>query len=223
MRQRKSKPDTAAVRKGKPSGNVHVGAAMQLAKCVELNAPTETMPAIEAMQTRTEANSKELSIRAEDATTAGKAEVVNSFFSEASGVSNGELAHRIVEQVRILQECWPFEADRVEGLVAATEMIRGLKPENSIEAMLAVQMIGVHEAATRFLKEATVKGQYLDGADSSVMRATRLMRLFTEQLQAMAKLKGKGSQQKVTVEHVHVHTGGQAIVGEIRAEKSDER
>ena len=87
MRQRKSKPDTAAVRKGKPSGNVHVGAAMQLAKCVELNAPTETMPAIEAMQTRTEANSKELSIRAEDATTAGKAEVVNSFLAKRVGLA----------------------------------------------------------------------------------------------------------------------------------------
>jgi ATP-dependent Clp protease adapter protein ClpS len=37
----------------------------------------------------------------------------------------------------------------------------------------------------------------------------------------MAKLKGKGGQQKVTVEHVHVHKGGQAIVGEIRAEQAE--
>jgi hypothetical protein len=44
------------------------------------------------------------------------------------------------------------------------------------------------------------------------------MRLFNEQLEAMAKLKGKAGQQKVTVEHVHVHKGGQAIVGAISAE-----
>jgi hypothetical protein len=31
------------------------------------------------------------------------------------------------------------------------------------------------------------------------------MRLFIDQLEAMAKLKGKVGQQKVTVEHVHVH------------------
>ena len=33
----------------------------------------------------------------------------------------------------------------------------------------------------------------------------------------MQKLKGKHGQQKVTVEHVHVHQGGQAIVGAVSA------
>jgi hypothetical protein len=33
----------------------------------------------------------------------------------------------------------------------------------------------------------------------------------------MAKLKGKTGRQKVTVEHVHVHKGGQAIVGTVAA------
>ena len=36
-----------------------------------------------------------------------------------------------------------------------------------------------------------------------------------EQLEAMQKLKGKAGQQKVTVEHVHVHEGGKAIVGAV--------
>ena len=37
-------------------------------------------------------------------------------------------------------------------------------------------------------------------------------------LEALNKHRGKG-QQKVTVEHVHVHQGGQAIVGRIHTEK----
>jgi hypothetical protein len=41
------------------------------------------------------------------------------------------------------------------------------------------------------------------------------MRLFVEQLEAMARLKGKTREQKVTVEHVHVYEGGQAIVGAV--------
>lgn len=53
-----------------------------------------------------------------------------------------------------------------------------------------------------------------------VASATRLMRLYTEQLEAMAKLKGKSTQQKVIVEHVHVHSGGQAIVGAVRTPRS---
>jgi hypothetical protein len=82
----------------------------------------------------------------------------------------------MIEQIRCLQKCWPFESDRVEGLLAATEMIRELKPENGTEAMLAVQMVGVHEAATRFLMEAALEDQTLEGADANIMRATRLMR-----------------------------------------------
>src|SRR2546421_511738 len=38
---------------------------------------------------------------------------------------------------------------------------------------------------------------------------------IVSQLEAMAKLKGKTGQQKVVVEHVHVHSGGQAIVGAV--------
>jgi hypothetical protein len=34
-------------------------------------------------------------------------------------------------------------------------------------------------------------------------------------IEAMEKLKGKTGQQKVTVEHVHVYQGGQAIVGAV--------
>jgi hypothetical protein len=46
------------------------------------------------------------------------------------------------------------------------------------------------------------------------------MRLFKEQLEALAKLKGKTGHQKVTVEHVHVYQGGQAIVGPVTAAES---
>ena len=48
-----------------------------------------------------------------------------------------------------------------------------------------------------------------------MLRAVRLMRLFNEQLEALAKLEGKDIEQKVTVEHVHVYEGGQAIVGAV--------
>ncbi len=41
------------------------------------------------------------------------------------------------------------------------------------------------------------------------------LRLFNDQLEAMQKLKGKTGQQRVTVEHVHVHKGGQAVVGTV--------
>ena len=89
------------------------------------------------------------------------------------------------------------------------------------EAMLSVQMIAAHEAALLFLKRATLQDQTMEGSDANVLRATRLMRVFNEQIEVMQKSKGKAGQQKVTGEHVHVHEGGQAIVGAVSAAKAD--
>jgi hypothetical protein len=44
--------------------------------------------------------------------------------------------------------------------------------------------------------------------------ATKLQRTFVAQVEALRKLR-RGREQKVTVEHVHVHGGGQAIVGAV--------
>jgi hypothetical protein len=81
-------------------------------------------------------------------------------------------------------------------------------------------MVGAHHAATTFLARATAEGQTFEGADANVLRATRLMRLFNEQLDALAKLKGKTGQQRVVVEHVTVNEGGRAIVGAVAATKN---
>ena len=136
------------------------------------------------------------------------------------GVKTPEVAYLLVTQAISLQ-VWtrPDRARRDDTFLGAEALLAELSPRTAAEALLAVQLIGVHEAATMFLHQATAEGQTVEGADRNVLRATRLMRLFTEQLDAMAKLKGRTSQQKVTVEHVHVHDGGQAIVGAVNATK----
>lgn len=66
----------------------------------------------------------------------------------------------------------------------------------------------------RFMKMVLIKEQPVDFVDQNVNRASKLMRTFTAQLEAMQRLRGT-NQQKMTVEHVHVHEGGQAIVGNV--------
>jgi hypothetical protein len=51
--------------------------------------------------------------------------------------------------------------------------------------------------------------------EATVSLLTKLHRTFTTQLEAMQRYRGKGPQQ-VRVEHVHVHEGGQAIVGTVQ-------
>ena len=95
---------------------------------------------------------------------------------------------------------------------------------DEIEAMLAVQMVATHFAATRALRR--LKGSdTIPQQDANGNLAVKLLRTFAAQTEALQRYRGKG-QQKVTVEHVQVHTGGQAIVGSIsqsgRGRENDE-
>ena len=139
-------------------------------------------------------------------------------FNAAVGCKTSEVALHLLGQVIRLQHpnIETASDDQVDGaLMTATALLAELQPETATETMLAVQMVGVHKTALTFMHRATVDGQTAEGADRNVLRVTRLMRLFTEQIDAMAKLKGKSGQQRVTVEHVTVGAGGQAIVGAI--------
>src|ERR1700730_16015928 len=103
----------------------------------------------------------------------------------------------------------PSEQD-VNGALAA---VHGIGANDEIEAMLAVQMVATHFAATRALRR--LKGSdMVSQQDSNGNLAVKLLRTFAAQTEALQRYRGKG-QQKVTVEHVHVHTGGQAIVGSV--------
>jgi hypothetical protein len=88
-------------------------------------------------------------------------------------------------------------------------VLDGLQPQNEIEAMLAAQMT----AAMHMLGKAR-HAEYLEHMNSFGGLASKLLRTFTAQTEALAKLR-RGGEQTVRVEHVHVHSGGQAIVGNV--------
>ena len=70
--------------------------------------------------------------------------------------------------------------------------------------------VATHFAATRALRR--LKGlDTVSQQNSNGNLAVKLLRTFAAQTEALQRYRAKG-QQKVTVEHVHVHTGGQAIV-----------
>ena len=91
-------------------------------------------------------------------------------------------------------------------------LLNGIQPQDEIEGMLAVQMIAVHNMAMETIKRAMITGQTFEGTEGNVTQATKMLRTFTTQMEALKRYR-TGGQQKVTVEHVHVNEGGQAIVG----------
>jgi len=113
------------------------------------------------------------------------------------------------------------EAERHALLVKATDMFNSFEVEDGIEGMLAVQMIGTHNAIVECFRRAMIPDQHLEAQKVYLSQAERLMGLYTRHLAALDKHRGRG-QQNITVRHVNVASGGQAIVGNIDAGQSNE-
>jgi hypothetical protein len=97
--------------------------------------------------------------------------------------------------------------DRINALV-------GMSPRDECEGMIAAQLIACHHAAMESYRRAMLPEQPFEGWREQLNQANKLSRTYATLLEALNRHRGKG-QQKVTVEHVHVHEGGQAIVGNV--------
>jgi hypothetical protein len=92
-------------------------------------------------------------------------------------------------------------------------IVQAIGPENELEAALAVQMASCHALSTEMLGRAR-QADSIDHTERFGNLAVKLQRTFTAQLEALARLRGKG-QQTVRVEHVTVEAGAQAIIGDV--------
>ena len=140
-------------------------------------------------------------------------------FMEALGTPDRELQMFFIDQV-----VRTFSGNVSSGVFNEEKLVQfcnngltilsGIQPKDEIEGMLAVQMIGVHNVAMATLARSMITEQTFEGKQANVNQATKMLRTFTAQMEALKKYR-TGGQQKVTVEHVHVNKGGQAIVGNV--------
>ena len=96
---------------------------------------------------------------------------------------------------------------------AALAIVGGVQPTNETEALLASQMASTHALAMTLLGRAR-RADLLNQVEAHGGLAVKLLRTFSMQAETLAKLR-RGGGQTVRVEHVHVHPGGQAIVGNV--------
>ena len=137
---------------------------------------------------------------------------------EITGTSDPELLLHLVQQVwnAGTQVLKPDKDGKDISKGAILAALKGIGPQNEMEGMLAVQMVSTHNAAMECLRQATVPGLPAELRDQNLKHAAKLMSIYVQQMEALDKRRGKG-QQKITVEHVNVHAGGQAIVGNVEA------
>ena len=117
-----------------------------------------------------------------------------------------------------LQTLWLNNSDdeeRDRQLQRATLVaLAGIGPKDELEGMMAAQLLAAHNTTMECYRRAMLEEQTVEGRRENLNQASKLSRTWATLLEALNKHRGKG-QQKVTVEHVHVHSGGQAVVGNV--------
>jgi len=131
-----------------------------------------------------------------------------SLLLESLGLSDGESYAALMHQItNAATKGKDIDLPAVNGMLA---MIQALEPRDTLEAMLAAQMAAVHYATMTFARRLN-HVENIPQQESASNAFNKLARTFTAQVEALNRYRGKG-QQQVTVTHMHVHGGGQAIV-----------
>jgi hypothetical protein len=104
---------------------------------------------------------------------------------------------------------------------AALAVIDGVRPKDEIEAMLAAHMAVTNIVLLELVARTrgSIAGHRYEGdgikrLDVLGNLTTKFMRTYTMQVEALARKRRKGA-QNITVKHVHVYAGGQAVVGNV--------
>ena len=139
------------------------------------------------------------------------------WMTEVSGTENADLQSKLLTQA--VEAVPDFVGQELKSFDIVAAALHGVGPKDELEGMLAVQMVAAHTMAMECLKRAALPNQIDLGVDVNVNRGTKLIRTFASLTEALSRYRGKG-EQKMIVEHVHVHKGGQAIVGPVSQNNS---
>ena len=131
----------------------------------------------------------------------------------ATGFADRKVQLRLLNQLIVTLQTFDGEPakDRAETLLA---LLAAIGPKDGVEGLLAAQMVATHEHAMECFRRAMLSGQSFEGRNLNLKHAAKLLQMYARQTEALDKHRGKG-QQKITVEHVTVEAGGQAIVGNV--------
>jgi hypothetical protein len=132
-----------------------------------------------------------------------------------SGSDNDDFSNVLVDQA--VNALWRKNSDSDEEtrqIRATLTAMMGMKPRDELEGMLIGQLIASHNAAMECYRRAMIGDQTFEARRENLNQANKLSRTYAALTEALDRHRGKG-QQRITVEHVNVHAGGQAIVGSV--------
>jgi hypothetical protein len=128
----------------------------------------------------------------------------------ALGTTSVDLADRLLNQIlNPTHQPPPGQPISEQNLNAALAAVTGIGPRDEAEAMLAVQMVGVHWTAMDLLRQVAATGNRLQLNDAGNL-AVKLLRTYTAQIEALKRYRS-ASEQRVVVQHVNVNADQAAV------------
>jgi hypothetical protein len=129
----------------------------------------------------------------------------------ALGTTDHDFFGGIVRQLGEASACGGRVDERTLNFMLS--VVKGIKPRDQVETMLAAQMAAVHVGTLASAQRLAFAGnpQQQDTAERAV---NKLARTFATQMEALKRYRS-GGPENVTVQHVSVSDGGQAIVGNV--------
>lgn len=133
----------------------------------------------------------------------------------ANTLANGDA---VAEEASVRRTDLLFQSS-MKAVALGVDAADSIKAENSLEKMLAHQLAFAHEACMRIMGEAMTNVSPYKKPDSVELTrltnaAARLMTVYQDGLLTLQRLRSGGN-QTVTVQHVHVNEGGQAVIGNV--------
>ena len=109
----------------------------------------------------------------------------------------------------------PFDHLDEATLNAAIAVISSINPRTELAALIAVEIVATGFAGLKFLRQSQ---HHMDEIFIDVYGgyAAKLFRLQLEMIQGLDRHQ-RGNKQTVEVRHVHIHSGGQGVVGIVNA------
>ena len=133
--------------------------------------------------------------------------------AEAFGLRDFDAAIGLLEGVAKVFRPQGLNVDTANRLLA---ILHDTGPRDPIEGMIVTQMIAVNHAAMTMARRITDSENSVLETEVATNLATKLQRTFVALVEALHRYRSAGK-QTVVVEHVHVHKGGQAVVGNVHS------
>ena len=131
--------------------------------------------------------------------------------TEALGTVDSDFLNGLLTQ--LINAGWRGRQADESAINFLLSVVKGAKPKDQFEVMLAAQIAAIHTATMRFTRRLA-NVETIEQQDSAERALNKLARTYAMQMEALKRYR-TGGEQKVTVQHVSVNEGGQAIVGNV--------